>query len=137
MAVKLSGSRSRRRGLGFFVSTLSLHCASRVVGSLMHLLMFIESFLGGTTIYYMDTLMQLGSVFSFTVWLLLQLLHEPLCSNFIPIGPEDEEDSEDPFAGIVGTLMGPRHDSHALFTTGLHNYRLCTMFQMFDKDLGY
>lgn len=132
MTVKLSGSRSRRRGLGFFVSTLSLHCASRVVGSLMHLLMFIELFLGGTTIYYMDTLMQLGSV-----WLLLQLLHEPLCSNFTPMGPEAKEDSENPFAGVECTLMGPQHDSHALFTAGLHNYRLCTMFQMFDEDLGY
>jgi len=85
----------------------------------------------------MDTLMQPGSVFAFTVWLLLQLLHEPLCSNFIPLGPEAEEDSEDPFAGVVGTLIGPQHDSHALFTAGLHNYRLCTMFQMFDEDLGY
>ena len=81
--------------------------------------------------------MQPGSVFAFTVWLLLQLLHEPLCSNFISMGPKAEEDSEDPFAGVVGTLMGPRHDSHALFTAGLHNYRLCTMFQMFDEDLGY
>ena len=137
MAVKLFGSRSSHRGLGYFVSTLSLQCASRVAGSLMHLLMFMELFLGGTTIYYMDAFMQPGSVFAFTAWLLLQLLHEPLCSNFIPMGPEAEEDSEDPFAGVVGTLMGPQHDSHALFTAGLHNYRLCTMFQMFDEDLGY
>ena len=81
--------------------------------------------------------MQPGSVFAFTVWLLLQLLHEPLCSNFTPMGPEAKEDSENPFAGVECTLMGPQHDSHALFTAGLHNYKLCTMFQMFDEDLGY
>lgn len=85
----------------------------------------------------MDTFMQPDSLFAFTAWLLLQLLHEPQYANYMSMSADSEEEGKDPFSVVVGTLMGSIHDANTLFSVGLNNYRFCTMFTMFDEDLGF
>lgn len=81
--------------------------------------------------------MQPASLFAFTAWLFLQLLHDPHYANLPAMTVKSEEEGEDSLAAIVGTFLGPMQDSNTMFTVGLNNYRICTMFTMFDADLGF
>lgn len=85
----------------------------------------------------MDTVMQPGSLFALTAWILLQLLQEPQYAVQGSHAGEPEEETDDPFARVHGSLMGSMHDVNSLFSVGLYNYRFCTMFSMFDEDLGF
>lgn len=85
----------------------------------------------------MDPFMQPSYVFAFTAWLLLQLLNEPHYSEYMVVPANLEEGMQDPFDAVVGTLMGPIHDVHSYFNSGLNNYRLCTMFSGLDEELGF
>lgn len=81
--------------------------------------------------------MQPSSLFAFTMWLLLQLLNNPYYNRAMTVSAETKDDGEDQLSLVVGNLMGPIHDANTLFSAGLSNYRLCTMFTLFDDDLGF
>jgi hypothetical protein len=85
----------------------------------------------------MDPFLQPGSLYAFTAWLLLQLLHDPHYSAFKVSISEAENDDTDQLSAVVGCLAGPLHDANNLFSAGLQNYRLCTTFTMFDEDVSF
>ena len=85
----------------------------------------------------MDPLMQPGFLLSFSAWLLLQLLNQPEHSRFESTGDNSDEESDDPFAALVGSFIGPVQDAHSLLNVGLNNYRFCTLLPMVDDDVGF
>jgi hypothetical protein len=85
----------------------------------------------------MDTVMHPSSLFAFTAWVILQLLNQPQHSHYVSMAGECDEEVEDQFAAVVGTLMAPIHDAHSVLSAGLNHYRFCTLYPMFDEEVGF
>ena len=89
----------------------------------------------GSCISKMDTLLTGQSALAFSAWLLLQLLNAPHALH-VTTEPE-EEDGNNALMAIMEAAgeLGP--DPNDLVQSALHNFRLCTSFNVFDADLGY
>lgn len=78
-----------------------------------------------------------SSLFAFTAWVILQLLNETQHSHFVTTAAESDEEAEDSLSAVVGALMAPIHDAHSVLSSGLNHYRFCTLYPMFDEEVGY
>lgn len=85
----------------------------------------------------MDTVTHPSSLYAFTAWIILQLLNESQHSHYVTMAAESDEEAEDSFTAVVGALMAPIHDTHAVLSSGLNHYRFCTLYPMFDEEVGY
>ena len=84
----------------------------------------------------MEPDMTAHSALTFCAWIFLQLLSSPHALYLTPPSQE-EEDRIDPLRSIMEGLRAPSQEPHESMALALHNFRLCTSFNVFGDDLGY